>query len=261
VVRLREGTGTDAGFSTEDQIKIMLRRILDLGGTAQITGFYNAVEEVLQKQGWTLSKQGKTSIRFFINKVAVEKGYVLPHDKENPGWHITPEGRQFIEPDSPTNQLNLDEKMSSAQDLDNCSTKRIEKTRLSGNRKSDMAISLEMLELTLSAMPSEQFRQIWGELYDRLIAEERAKAITLVTDKELLSAARQPVRRIQDFLQGRGNETPKSEELCDWIHFCYTLGLFREGSALWRLVQPEGVNQWQYERTKKIAAVCRARVG
>lgn len=122
-------------------------------------------------------------------------------------------------------------------------------------------ISMEVLEQTRKYMPQDEFRRAWGELYDRLLAAERAKAITPLGDRDLLARVREPVRRIQDFLQGRGNDAPKSEEICDWIHFCYLLGLFREGAALWQFVHQDGVNDWQYERTKRLAAVCRSKVG
>lgn len=122
-------------------------------------------------------------------------------------------------------------------------------------------ITLEMLESTRQSMPTDEFRRIWGNVYDRLIAEERAKAITPVNDRYLLERMRPLVQRIQDFLQGRGNESPKSEVVCDWIFICYTLELFREGAALWRYVNKDEVNAWQYERTSKFNAACRARVG
>lgn len=127
------------------------------------------------------------------------------------------------------------------------------------SRISPPGITLEMLELTRQGMTPEHFRQVWGPIYDQLLAEEQARAISAISDKQLLQAARQPVRRIQDFLQGRSGGAPKSEEICDWIHFCYTLELYREAAALWRFVQRDEVNAWQYERTKKIAAVCRTK--
>ncbi len=117
-----------------------------------------------------------------------------------------------------------------------------------------------MLELTRQSMSAGQFRQVWGPIYDQLLAEKRARAITPISDKQLLLAACQPVRCIQDNLQGRGNDAPKSEELCDWIHFCYTLDLYREAAALWQYVHQDEVNAWQYERTKKVAPVCRAKI-
>ncbi len=121
------------------------------------------------------------------------------------------------------------------------------------------SISLEMLELTRQSMPVDQFRQIWGALYNQLLVEERAKAITPLNDKELASRARKLVRRIQDFLQGRGNQTPQSEEICDWINLCYALELYREATALWQYVHQDEVNAWQFDRTKRVAAVCRVK--
>ncbi|MGA9350071.1 MAG: winged helix-turn-helix domain-containing protein [Anaerolineae bacterium] len=129
-------------------------------------------------------------------------------------------------------------------------------SRRPSSSASQMGITLEMLEQTRKVMPADQFRQVWGELYDKLQSEERVKAITPLTDKKLLAAARQPVQHIQDFLQGRGSDVPRSEEVCDWIHFCYTLGLYREAAALWQYVHPDDVNPWQYERTKRLATVC-----
>ena len=122
-------------------------------------------------------------------------------------------------------------------------------------------ITFEMLEHTRQVMPLDQFRQIWGEIYDQFLAEERRKAITPVNDRFLAEKARFIVQRVQDFLQGRSSEAPKSEMVCDWIFTCYNLELFREGVALWRYVNKDEVNDWQYERTSKYSAACRARAG
>jgi len=122
-------------------------------------------------------------------------------------------------------------------------------------------ITLEMLEQTREVMPADQFRQIWGGIYEQVLAEERRKAITPVNDRFLAERARVIVQRVQDFLQGRSNESPKSETVCDWIFTCYILDLFREGAALWRYVNKDEVNAWQYERTAKFSAACRTRVG
>src|SRR5258708_7643984 len=45
--------------------------------------------------GAHLSTQGKASLRFFVNRVAVEAGYIYPYEKDNPGWRITPEGKEY----------------------------------------------------------------------------------------------------------------------------------------------------------------------
>jgi hypothetical protein len=122
-------------------------------------------------------------------------------------------------------------------------------------------ITLEKLERIRQIIPLQEFRQDWGDLYDYLLAEERARAITPVNDKLLANRVRPLVQRIQDFLQGRGNDTPKSEVVCDWIFVCYNLELFREGAALWQYVNKDETNPWQHERTMRLSAACRTRIG
>lgn len=50
--------------------------------------------------------------------------------------------------------------------------------------------------------------------------------------------------------------SPGDEVLCDWVHFCYDFGLYKEGQMLFTLVAPDQVNPWYYERTKKFARLC-----
>ncbi len=92
---LRNGfTGANVGLSGVDQIMICLNVIEKYGGAAEMEMFYGPIETIVQKRsGAALSVQGKASLRFFINKKAVEKGLVFPHDRSNPGWRITEHGR------------------------------------------------------------------------------------------------------------------------------------------------------------------------
>ncbi|TEU16815.1 MAG: hypothetical protein E3J21_09765 [Anaerolineales bacterium] len=66
--------------------------------------------------------------------------------------------------------------------------------------------------------------------------------------------------QIRHFLQGRAPR-PSDEVLCDWVQFCYTFELFAEGYELFRLIDPSAVNDWLYERTKRLAKVCHIRSG
>lgn len=91
----RHVTGVDAGLSGDDQIRIALQRIIERGGEAQMADIYDAVDDRLPED-CALSDQGRASLRFFVNRVAVQAGYVYPHDKSHPGWRITPEGREFV---------------------------------------------------------------------------------------------------------------------------------------------------------------------
>ncbi|MBK9265723.1 MAG: restriction endonuclease [Polyangiaceae bacterium] len=93
-MKLKPVTGTEGGLTGEEQIQLALTEIVRNGGTASTQSIYAAIEAILNPRGLTLSEQGKASLRFFINKVAVAAGFVYPHDKTNPGWRITERGRE-----------------------------------------------------------------------------------------------------------------------------------------------------------------------
>lgn len=107
----RKVTGTEAGFSGDEQIRIALRAIVEKGGKAQIEDIYKALEAELEPKGFTLSPQGRASLRFFVNSVAVKAGYIKPYDKSSPGWEITASGRQLIivPEEEPETVIDVDE--------------------------------------------------------------------------------------------------------------------------------------------------------
>lgn len=176
-------------------------------------------------------------------------------------WRITDAGRQWLEehPDATritakhTTQPGILSQRSPRQSKRSRQAPRVAGAVPAG-------ITLRKLENVRKLMPSDEFQRDWGELYEYLLAEERAKSVTPVDRKLLLAKIMGYVERIQDFLQGRGSNRPSSEELCDWIYQCYLFGLDREAPALWQLVNKDEVEPWQFERTKKIVAVCRAKV-
>ena len=84
------GTGSDFGLSGDDQIVLVVRHLAEHGGRGQMAELYDAVESNLA--GNMLSEQGRSSLRFFVNEVAVKKGYLQPHDPADPGWHLTEKG-------------------------------------------------------------------------------------------------------------------------------------------------------------------------
>lgn len=63
------------------------------------------------------------------------------------------------------------------------------------------------------------------------------------------------IAQVRAFLRGRSGR-PSDEKLCDWVHFCYTFGLYPEACDLFRVVDPSEVNPWYYERTRRLARVC-----
>jgi hypothetical protein len=67
--------------------------MVDGGGSADIQQIYDAVENAISPA--RLSDQGRASLRYFVNRCAVQAGYVRPYDRSDPGWHITAEGREY----------------------------------------------------------------------------------------------------------------------------------------------------------------------
>jgi hypothetical protein len=67
------------------------------------------------------------------------------------------------------------------------------------------------------------------------------------------------ITAIRDFLNGRAGR-PSDEVLCDWVHFCYNFELYREGRDLFGLIDPSQVNDWYYDRAKRLAKVCAMKV-
>jgi hypothetical protein len=69
------------------------------------------------------------------------------------------------------------------------------------------------------------------------------------------------IKLIRDFLGGRTVHRPSNEQLCDWVQFCYRFEMYSEGCDLFALVNSSDVNSWYYERTKKLATICRMKAG
>lgn len=65
---------------------------------------------------------------------------------------------------------------------------------------------------------------------------------------------------IRTYLVGQSPNTPTSEKLCDWVTMCYAFGLYSEGIELLGYIDPQEVNEWYYERTKRLARLCGLRV-
>lgn len=89
-------TAAVAGISGERQIQIALQAIVDHGGVAATQQLYEAIERNMPL-GAILSQQGRDTLRFLVNRQAVEEGFIEPHDAARPGWRITPAGREYLE--------------------------------------------------------------------------------------------------------------------------------------------------------------------
>jgi len=133
-------TGFEAGLTGEEQIKIALQSIIANNGKADMQQIYKAVES--RMEGVHLSEQGKSSLRFFVNKVAVKAGYVYPYDKKEPGWRITPEGKEYL------NSFSVVEEKEEVVDVDTGNTQYISSVSARG-----AAFELYILELLKKMYP------------------------------------------------------------------------------------------------------------
>lgn len=100
---MNECKGTDIGFTGKKQVEIALRAIKNAGGVLKMPSIYDALEKEMNKYDATLSFQGKSSLRFFVNTTSVKKGLIYPYDKTNPGWRITELGRSVVSGDLDNN--------------------------------------------------------------------------------------------------------------------------------------------------------------
>jgi restriction endonuclease Mrr len=201
-----------------------------------------------QENGHTLRWENRVG---WARYELVQLGYL--DDPAHGQWRITQKALDWLSahPDA----TELDEQP--ARSPKSAAPKRPPKTQ--GQAPAGPVITLASLERTRQYMPAEEFRSAWGEVYDRLVAEQRVQAITPLDRKRLLDTVVEQVYRIQGFVRGQGNERPAAEDLCDWIYQCYLFGLYREAAVLWPLVDKGQVEPWYFERTKRIALACKAK--
>ena len=94
-----ELTAYDAGIAGMEQIRIalrMMRQQSDKSITMQQV--YDRVEQEMKRINPTyrLSKQGRATLRYLVNSVAVNSGYARPNEDYSE-WHITKDGEIFLD--------------------------------------------------------------------------------------------------------------------------------------------------------------------
>jgi len=90
----QRATTAEAGLSQEELRLIVFKKIIAMGGVAQMKDLYPAVEE--RMNGNKLSKQGQDSLRENVNRKWVREGYIYAYERNNPGWRITDKGRKLV---------------------------------------------------------------------------------------------------------------------------------------------------------------------
>lgn len=105
-------TASEAGIDGTQQIIIALQTIVLNNGVAKMPQITKAVNSKLKERGLKLSAQGEASLRRSVNSDAVKAGYIYHYDKNNPGWMITPKGKNFlIANDKVSKEMILDDKL------------------------------------------------------------------------------------------------------------------------------------------------------
>lgn len=92
---LQEKTAAEAGLNSQRQIEIALLELDSRGGEGTMRDLYYAVERYMG--GAVLSEQGRHTLRELINRRAVERGFVHPHDPAYPQWRLTEAGKEYLE--------------------------------------------------------------------------------------------------------------------------------------------------------------------
>lgn len=65
------------------------------------------------------------------------------------------------------------------------------------------------------------------------------------------------IRVIRRFLDGKLDRIPQTEELSNWVEFCYQNEFYKEGTQIFNLLGEDRVELDRYKKLKKMAEVCR----
>ena len=95
--KIKEVTYTEAGLTKENVYTLIFTEMLNNPNGLETKEIYDIVNNKLAEKSQVLSAQGKATLRNLINKYAVLEGYVYPHDKDNPNWHLTNAGKGLVE--------------------------------------------------------------------------------------------------------------------------------------------------------------------
>lgn len=89
-------TAVEAGLNDERQIQIALQAIVDHGGQANSSQLYAAIERYFPVDV-ALSLQGQDLLLSLMSGEALQKSYVKSCDGNRAVWHITEQGRNFLD--------------------------------------------------------------------------------------------------------------------------------------------------------------------
>lgn len=118
-------------------------------------------------------------------------------------WRITEDGRHWLRENPNAARIEGVPKRKAESPPRSRRTRRGRSSRASPVQ----GVTIEMLAQTRKLMPPDQFREVWGRLNDQLMAEERGKAVTEITQTELGRRTQRWLDEVHTFLSGK-NATP-----------------------------------------------------
>lgn len=120
----------------------------------------------------------------------------------------------------------------------------------------------ELREFYLRKLNVENSRDFDEIVNDNFIVEKgKVRLPTLEEQLKMQDVTiRYRKRIIKSFLEGNLNRQPETQEICDWIVFCYENRLYREGYKLFELVDESSISSDTYQKIKKIADACKVKL-
>lgn len=121
----------------------------------------------------------------------------------------------------------------------------------------------ELREFYLRKLNVENSRDFDEIVNDNFIVEKgKVRLPTLEEQLKMQDVTiRYRKRIIRSFLEGNLNRQPDTQEICDWITFCYENGLYKEGYKLFKLIDETSLPSETFNRLRKIADVCKVKLG
>jgi hypothetical protein len=80
-----------------------------------------------------------------------------------------------------------------------------------------------------------------------------------ISDKQLVSLVRNEIQEIRSFLKGQNDSDISQEKLCFWVWYSYQLGLYWEGSLVFKKINPMMLAPPLFQTVKKIGIACENR--
>jgi len=96
MANLQEVTYKEAGLKKWDIYLLVFKEMEKHPAGVDIKDIFKIVNDEMAKTSHVLSDQGERTLSNLINTGAVSDGFILPYDKENPGWRLTSKGKEIV---------------------------------------------------------------------------------------------------------------------------------------------------------------------